>query len=91
MRLWTGSDGNGLAGPNNLIGGEGGFDFTGYGNFAGEIAIYRWYRSALTADQILQNYNAVAVAAPVPEPSTWVLMIVGLAALAGLGLRRRAA
>jgi len=83
--LWTGTDGSGLGGANNLIGGENGFDFTGYGDFDGEIAIYRFYRSALSAGEVARNYYAVAV----PEPSSGLLILAAFATMLVYRLRSR--
>ncbi len=83
--LWTGTDDNGLGGIDNLVGGASAFDFTGYENFEGEIAIYRMYQRALSPGEVWTNYRAV-----VPEPASVLqILFCGLALLVGLGGRRR--
>ena len=61
----------------NAVGGAG----TGYGPFAGQLAIFRYYNRALTAQEIARNYSVI-----VPEPA--MLSLLGLGAL-GLLRRRR--
>ncbi len=83
--LWTGTASNGLGGFDNLIGGQNGFDFDDYGNFDGEIPIYRFYRSALTAAEVSHNYWAVAV----PEPASGLLILAALATMVAYRPRPR--
>jgi hypothetical protein len=83
---WTGTDPNGLGGINSKVGGEGGFNFNPYGNFEGEIGIYRFYQRALSPGEVAQNYLAVSV----PEPSTLsYFLFFGLTALASFRRRKR--
>lgn len=70
----------GLAGTNNLLGAGGGPGWTGFGNFAGEIGLVRFYGDALSGAEVAQNFAAV-----VPEPATIVLLSTG----AGLLMIRR--
>lgn len=81
---WTNANGAGLGGRNGQIGGNTGGDLNGYGDFAGEISILRFYRGqVLTAGDVLQNYDAIAT----PEPGSALLVALGLIAL---GARRYA-
>ena len=67
-------DVNGRVGGTN---GSGEGDLFGYGNFAGEIAILRYYEdAALDAMQVADAYAVVAS----PEPGTVLLVGFGLAA-----------
>ena len=74
---WTSGHGAGLGGANGSIGGDLG-DLTGYGTYAGQISILRFYESALTAVQIQDNFDGV-----VPEPATGMLVGLGLVGMAG--------
>jgi len=78
---WSGSGAAGVGDVNGRVGGTNGpgeGDLFGYGNFAGEIAILRYYENAsLDATQVADAYAAVASA---PEPGTALLLGVGLAA-----------
>jgi hypothetical protein len=74
---WTSGHGSGLGGANGSIGGDLG-DLTGYGTYAGQISILRFYESALTAVQVQDNFDGV-----VPEPATGVLVGLGLVGMAG--------
>ena len=82
---FAGGDPNNVGGPSGQIGGQ---PPGGPGFFEGDIAIIRGFDSLLGPDDILANYNALAPAAAVPEPSSvliWSLVAMGLVA----GYRRR--
>jgi len=87
---WSGTDGDALAGTNNAAGGTGGAlgDLSGYGPFAGDIAMFRYYSDALTADDAAELFAAFQAPAVIPEPSTLLIwsLLAGLAFGAG---RRR--
>ncbi|NQT40173.1 MAG: PEP-CTERM sorting domain-containing protein, partial [Planctomycetes bacterium] len=77
---WSGGGAGdvGLGGTANEI------PFSNHPNFVGEIGLFRFYPSILSADDVLANRAAL-----VPEPSTYVLALIGLAGLAMFGRRRR--
>ncbi|MCP3955953.1 MAG: hypothetical protein GY697_27630, partial [Desulfobacterales bacterium] len=56
---WTGGDGSGLGTVNNQSNVEGDFN-DGNGNFTGDIAIFRFYESALTSTEVTANYESIA-------------------------------
>lgn len=80
---WAGSGGAGVGDVNGRVGGTNGpgeGDLFGYGNFAGEIAMLRYYQDQiLTPSEVTQNFDAVASA---PEPATGLLFGMGLMLLA---------
>ena len=61
-----------------------GTEFAGTAWASGELKLYYW--DVIAAD----NGNSISVAAAVPEPATWALMMAGFGIL-GFGLRRRTA
>ena len=79
---WAGGNGSGLGGR-SITGqtggsGAGGVDLN-FGTFEGDIAIFRFYESALSESQVKQNFNAIA---EIPETSS-NLSLLALASLGG--------
>ncbi len=81
------------AGPFNGINGHA--PFTGDNTYAGSTDDFRIYSQALNSTQARAldiagpNASNLAIAAIVPEPSTWLAMVVGLGSLLGLQRFRR--
>jgi hypothetical protein len=72
---------------------QSGFTFTAGGNYRLEFGVVNWgdsaFDSGLAFDGRFIGANANNIAAPVPEPQTWALMIAGLVALHLVRRRRR--
>jgi hypothetical protein len=84
---WSNLNDAGLGSANGQIGGSFFGDLNGYGDFVGELALFRFYRDrVLTGAEVLQNYEAVAI----PEPGTVALMALGLIGLHAMPARLRA-
>lgn len=83
---WTGGNGLGLGsitsstGPggntSNDIGGAGAFNFTGYEEFDGQIAIFRFYEESIDSAEAHRAYRNV-----LPEPSSPALLLLALCSL----------
>ena len=86
---------NDWAGGNPLgigsIGGNSAADnFGSLSVFDGQFALLRYYRGVvLGVDDVVINYEALLAVAPIPEPATLGLLVVGAAGL--MGRRRRQA
>ena len=86
---WAGNDGgtDGALGSShgNAVGGSGGAlgNLNGYGNFVGDLALFRMYTEALSPEDVRELYVATAV----PEPCT--LTLLGLGGIGLLCRRRR--
>ena len=82
-RMEAGRGGAGLGDVNGRVGGTNGGgegDLFGYGEFAGEIALLRYYQNQiLTPPEVNQNLTSMSMA---PEPSTGLLLGMGLIMLA---------
>jgi hypothetical protein len=79
---WAGTDGSGVGRLNGTTGGNNTGLLDGFGDYTGEIALFRFYETAITADEALDLYRSVAV----PEPATLSLLALGGLAAA---LRRK--
>ena len=79
---WAGGNGSGLGGRNGTTGGNGAQGNLNFGTFEGEVAIFRFYESALSESQVEQNFNAIASNTEIPEPSSTLSLLV-LASLGG--------
>jgi len=88
---WAGTDTHALGSKGGTVGGTGGFfgDIDSYGTFQGDVGIVRFFADALTRDEVLAAYDAVATTAVIPEPSTFALAALGLLSLGLIGCRRR--
>jgi hypothetical protein len=85
----TGVDTN-IGGTDDLGGGV--FTLDGFGTFDGLISIFRQYDEALTADQILANYQSQLQAQVVPEPyslAIWSLLGIALTGWGYYRVRRK--
>ncbi|MEM6820672.1 MAG: LamG-like jellyroll fold domain-containing protein [Verrucomicrobiota bacterium] len=79
---WQGTNGAGLGARRDQFGGGSttpGADWAAqsFGAFQGDFVIMRVYDDALTASEVLQNFNTVAV----PEPRAISLLVIALASL----------
>lgn len=80
---WAGTNDGGLG---DIFGGQLGGDLAGFGAFDGDIASFRFFSSALSAQDIQDLFDAQQAA--VPEPASVVIWsLLGLA-LTGFGYRR---
>jgi hypothetical protein len=83
---WTNNNGAGLGTVSGQLGGNDSGDLNGYGDFLGEISIFRFYRDqVLSPGEVLQNFDAIAI----PEPGTAALVALGLTGLAAAPRRFR--
>ncbi|QNN24451.1 LamG domain-containing protein [Planctomycetales bacterium ZRK34] len=57
---WDGGNASGLGSSNSTRGGSSGGDLNGFDTFDGQIAIMRFHEKAMSAAEVLTNYNAVA-------------------------------
>lgn len=64
---WAGDNDSGLGGRNGATGGNGAAGNLNFGTFEGEIAIFRFYESALSGAQVEQNFNAIATPTEITE------------------------
>ncbi|HOD82834.1 MAG: PEP-CTERM motif protein [Planctomycetes bacterium ADurb.Bin126] len=83
---WCGTDDSGLGQVNGAAGGNNTGWLSGFGNFSGEIAVMRFYDTALTAGDVGLLNQAL-----VPEPATMALLGLASCGLGGYIRRRRAA
>ena len=81
---WAGGNGSGLGGRSitGQTGGSGAQGNINFGTFQGEIAIFRFYESALSEVQVEQNFKAIANTTDIPEPSS-NLSLLALGSLGG--------
>lgn len=84
---WAGTDGAALGGQNGTTIGASGSSLLGvmegvYGNFTGEMALFRYYGHALSSEDVSGIYDSFTV---IPEPTSFALL--GLV-LVGMGRRR---
>ena len=87
--LWTGSGPSGIGDVNGtLFAGDGFFSGTAT-DFDGQIAVFNFYNSALDAGQVFEAFNAFHVPPPVPEPSSFVLLGLGMLGTVMQTRRRR--
>ena len=79
---WAGGNASGLGGRNGNNGNTGGTGAQGnlnFNTFEGDIAIFRFYESALSESQVKQNFNAIT---EIPETSS-PLSLLALGSLGG--------
>lgn len=71
---WAGGNSSGLGGRNSATGGTsaGGVGLN-FNTFEGEIAIFRFYESVLTASDVKQNFDTIAAIVPEPNSSSSLL------------------
>lgn len=85
-----GTSGATLGGADSSLGGghnsSGIFNIASFDGFFGSIAAFRVYDDALTAEEVLQNFQA---AQQVPEPASIAIWSLMALALAGYGFYRR--
>lgn len=69
-----------------------GSSISGFVGFVSDVPLASFVVSATapSTDRYVTLDNVVLAAAPVPEPASWLLMLVGAAAVLSLGKRRRA-
>ncbi len=83
LNNWGGIDGSGLGGFNGVAtGGNGAVGDLNFGNFEGEIAIFRFYELALSESQVEQNFNEIVTSTDINEPSS-ILGLLGLFCIKG--------
>lgn len=82
---FAGADGSGLSGIVNVPA-EG--TPSPIDTFLGDIAIFNYYRAALTGDEVLEAFEAVNPQV-VPEPSSYAVWLILTAVFAGCAVLRR--
>jgi len=84
---WAGTDNSGLGQVNGTTGGNNTGLLNGFGKFSGEIALFRFYDTVLTPEDVRVRYTTLAL----PEPMTMLAVGLSVAGLGGYIRRRRRA